>query len=237
MNHFMAKVVDALRSGFWLMRVSGPAWGAAVVASVMAALLASWAPGTMSAKTRDLRPSPLAPHEFDQYFQHAARHLPAAMDWRLLKALAWKESNFRPRARSAAGAIGIMQLMPATARSLGLTPRQALQPQLNIEAAAKYLQQMLAYWDHAPQSEAQPEQLRLALASYNWGIGNVRRALRGAGRLDSPEWGVIRPKAPRETRDYVDRVMQRFRAEQRGDHRPGRGPERPFLPVPALFQR
>ncbi|TVR47409.1 MAG: hypothetical protein EA402_01325 [Planctomycetota bacterium] len=223
----------------WVLGVTWPAWLTALLAAAASAILAGAAgqsygvaPASGStaggAAVAAQRPSPLPPHDYDILFQRAAlAHLPADVDWRLLKAIAWKESNFDPRARSHAGALGMMQLMPATARHLGLNERQALDPARNIDAGARYVGEMLGYWSQVPNSPRHPERLRLALASYNWGIGNVRRRLREVG-AQPPRWEAIRARAPLETRDYVHRVIeQRLAAELAKDHRPGRGPERP----------
>jgi hypothetical protein len=82
----------------------------------------------------------------------------------LLKAVAKVESNFRPLVTSSAGAMGIMQLMPATAASLGVA--EVFDPEQNIMGGAKYLRQMLDRFGG---------DIGLALGAYNAGPGAVAR--------------------------------------------------------------
>jgi soluble lytic murein transglycosylase-like protein len=86
------------------------------------------------------------------------------VDATLVRAVIQVESGFEPRARSSAGAVGLMQVMPATARQYGVTGRRLYDPRANIEAGIKHLKSLL---DHLP--------LHLALAAYNAGEGAVQR--------------------------------------------------------------
>jgi len=82
----------------------------------------------------------------------------------LLDALIWTESRYNPFAVSGAGAAGLGQLMPKTARELGVANR--FDPRANLAAAARYLKQMLEKFG----------KVHLALAAYNAGPGAVKRA-------------------------------------------------------------
>lgn len=104
-------------------------------------------------------------------------HFPALLDdlteygWLWVLAQAWQESRFDPVAVSAAGAIGIMQLMPGTALELGVDPRN---PRQNITGGVRYLSRQYQRMGEIPNYR---ERLRFALASYNGGRGWINRAL------------------------------------------------------------
>ncbi|MFP4644258.1 MAG: transglycosylase SLT domain-containing protein [Spirochaetales bacterium] len=109
---------------------------------------------------------------WDDAFRDAADEL--GWDWRLLAALAFKESRFDPNARSWAGAVGVMQLMPATARQFGNS--RLLNPEANIKAAAQFLAWLDETW--ADEIESQHTRRPFVLASYNVGRGHVQDARR-----------------------------------------------------------
>lgn len=105
----------------------------------------------------------------------------------LLEAVVWQESRWRPAAVSPKGAMGLMQLMPGTARELGVDPRD---PLANLEGGARYLRAQLNRFSG---------DVERALAAYNAGPGRVIRA-----------GGV--PNIP-ETRAYVAAVLGRLQAQ------------------------
>ena len=108
------------------------------------------------------------------------------VDWRLLAAQAYQESRFRPKARSWAGALGIMQVLPRTARSLGISG-DLHDPEVSIRAGALYMHRLGdRYYPELPLSE----RLRFALGAYNAGPGHImdgRRLARQKG-LDDSLW-------------------------------------------------
>ncbi|WP_220667939.1 lytic transglycosylase domain-containing protein [Raoultella ornithinolytica] len=106
----------------------------------------------------------------------------------LLSSVAATESGGDPFAESKAGAKGLFQFMPGTAKDMGLKGRDVFDPQKSADAAARYLRYLL---------EATGGDLEKTLASYNWGLGNVQK--KGMDNL------------PSETRNYVPKVMAGMR--------------------------
>jgi membrane-bound lytic murein transglycosylase F len=95
-------------------------------------------------------------------------------DWRLVASLIYQESQFDPRSKSWAGAIGIMQLMPATAKHYGA--KNPYNPKESIRAGFKYLKWLDNFWKtYVPNDE---ERIKFVLASYNIGFGHILDAMR-----------------------------------------------------------
>lgn len=116
----------------------------------------------------------------DAYFEEASEKY--NVDVKLLKAIAHAESNFNPNATSSSGAMGVMQLMPSTAKSLGIT--DAYNAYDNIMGGAKVIAEHLANYNG---------DVSLALAAYNAGSGNVAK------------YGGVPPFT--ETQNYIKKVL------------------------------
>ena len=126
-----------------------------------------------------------------RYADHvAAAAADNGVDPELVQAVIATESNFNPRAISAKGAQGLMQLMPATAAELGVA--DVWDPGENIRGGTAHLARLLQKFDDVP----------LALAAYNAGEGAVTR------------YGGVPPY--QETQDYVRKVMGRYERLREG---------------------
>lgn len=143
---------------------------AAVTSGSQASSAASTSGNTSSSSSTSL----------DAYFEKAAAKY--NVDVKLLKAIAHAESNFNPNATSSSGAMGVMQLMPSTAKSLGIT--DAYNAYDNIMGGAKVISQHLANYNG---------DVSLALAAYNAGSGNVAK------------YGGVPPFT--ETQNYIKKVL------------------------------
>lgn len=91
-------------------------------------------------------------------------------DWKLLAAQAYQESSFDPNAVSSMGALGLMQLMPATARSVGVSIDRAFDAETNLRGAALYISRLNERY--APVADKN-ERLKFVLAAYNAGPGHI----------------------------------------------------------------
>jgi soluble lytic murein transglycosylase-like protein len=158
------------------------------------------APGTSATAAAHAPSRLLAFFDVAPGYRQVRSHLREAstthnIDYELLQALIATESGFDSGAVSPKGAIGLMQVMPATAERYGLTSdrkasveKKLTDPRTNIRTGARYLSYLLQLF---------PGKLELALAAYNAGEGAVQRA---GNRI--PDF--------RETRNYVRTVMQLY---------------------------
>ena len=138
--------------------------------------------------------------DYDEAILRAARA--ADVHPALVRAVIVVESGFNPRAISRRGAIGLMQLLPATARRFGAF--NAFDPEQNIRAGALYLADLISRFG--------VDRLELVLAAYNAGEGAVEKYNR-----------QIPPY--RETRAYVPNVLKMYRALRAQTASPGQGGE------------
>lgn len=126
---------------------------------------------------------PVARTDFDAIIDKASTvH---GVDAGLIRSVIKTESGFKPGSTSPRGAMGLMQLMPGTARDMGVS--NAYDPYENIMGGTKYLKKMLDRY-HGDTAKA--------LAAYNWGPGNVDK---------NPD------RMPEETRNYISRVTGHYR--------------------------
>jgi membrane-bound lytic murein transglycosylase F len=164
--------------------------------------------------------------EYDEVLKKYATEL--SWDWRLLASQAFQESRFKPNARSWAGATGLLQLMPRTAREYGVT--DALNPEDNVAGAVRFLKWLTARWSARIPDEN--ERLKFILASYNCGAGHVEDAQRltekyGGDplRWDDVSYWLLQKSTQQYSADavvkfgfcrgiepvtYVSRILERF---------------------------
>lgn len=151
----------------------------------------------------------------------------AGVDWKLVTAVMAEESSFNPRAQSWMGAVGLMQILPRYSK---VSYEDLLTPELNIAEGIRYLQKNLrrhAYLDAE-------NQLKMALAAYNAGIGHLSEARRLTRELGNnpDEWDDVADTFLKlmeyqyysqsrygfvrgiETVQYVDKVMRRYETYQ-----------------------
>jgi soluble lytic murein transglycosylase len=120
----------------------------------------------------------------------------------LLKAIMRQESGFDPFARSKTGAVGLMQVMPGTARLMGVPEAQLWNERTNIEAGAWLLAHALAYWRTQPLDDPVP----FALAEYNAGRGTVLRWAPQGQRQTAAQFLAKLPNPG--VRKYIERVLR-----------------------------
>src|SRR4030042_1132433 len=129
---------------------------------------------------------PVVEEECTEYDEIIGKYcLLYGVDQNLIKIVIDKESQFNPRAVSRSGAQGLMQLMPATARILGV--KDAFDPDQNIEAGVRFLRNLIDMFEG---------NIQLALAAYHAGPGAVNR--------------INRVPTIHETVEYVDHIMSRY---------------------------
>ena len=149
--------------------------------------------------------------QYDELFKKVAAE--NNLDWTLLSAIAYTESRFLPNRTSHAGAMGLMQIMPITAKHFGYKPNQAQIDSINVVLAAKVIKTIDA---SLKINDINPDdKMKLILAGYNSGIGNLSRAMKKAkaDNANVKDWNVVKNYGRvnnNETRAYVDKVMNKW---------------------------
>ncbi len=119
---------------------------------------------------------------YDEIIQRNAKRI--NWDWRLVAAVVYQESKFNPNARSWCGAQGLMQLMPGTARELGVFSSEVYIPERNVKGGTDYLKKLEKKWSDISDYT---QRIKFILASYNAGIGHVSDAARLAEKNGYPK--------------------------------------------------
>lgn len=183
----------------WLVRADAPALREAVDRFFAAKRrngrltqrIDRWMAGTATLRTVTAREFRALVEErlprLQPWFEQAS--VQTGVDWRLLAALAYQESQWNERAQSPNGAVGVMMLMPQTAKLLGV--RDPLDPRENILAGARYFVQVRA---QIPARIPEPDRSWFAVAAYNIGYGHLESArviaqMRGR---DPDRWDEVR---------------------------------------------
>ena len=147
--------------------------------------------------------------DYDEHFQkYTKRYFGPHFDWRWFKAQAIAESHLRPDALSPVGAIGLMQVMPRTFREIQQENPHFVDvrvPRWNIAAGIWYDRYL--YRQDAWEPLADDEQLLLAFAGYNSGLGGALRAFKKTPK-PADSWLRVAPQAPEETQGYVSRIVK-----------------------------
>lgn len=172
-------------------------------------------------------PTPLTTlSPYDRIIKEQAKEL--GWDWRLLASLIYQESKFRVEAISHRNAVGIMQLMPNTAKAVGV--ENPLNPEESIRGGAQHLKRLLSLYSHSEIDSL--NRVKLTLAAYNAGEGRVRDIRKVALHkgLNPDNWESLKEAIPymrdgeklpqqllkhgnfkgRETINYVEEVIERY---------------------------
>jgi membrane-bound lytic murein transglycosylase F len=153
--------------------------------------------------------------DYDAHFRkYTKRYFGPHIDWRWFKAQGIAESGLEPDVASAAGARGVMQIMPDTYQEIREQNPHFLdvhQPRWNIAAGIYYDRHLYDKWRTPPPGE---ERLFFAFGSYNAGYGRIYQAFRQVPE-EAEFWHAVTPYVPPQTRHYVSRI-QRLMTEPAG---------------------
>lgn len=128
---------------------------------------------------------------YDSLIQKVTAEIWPGIDWQLIKCQVNQESSFNPRAVSSCGAIGLLQLLPATAEELGFIKDELYIPEKNLRVGITYLYRQYYRFPEIPNPV---ERIKFALASYNGGRGYINAALSLARKSSGPwrEWNYTK---------------------------------------------
>lgn len=176
-------------------------------------LSAAWTAPAQSRRATD---------KYDELFRkYSKQYFGVGFDWRVFKAQALTESNLNPDARSAVGALGIMQLMPSTFKEIQTRNpelEEVNDPRWNIAAGIYYNRRLWNSWNDHEQIQ---DRVRFMFGSYNAGRGTILKAKDTAAQsgLDARAWEnveTVAPKVPRwrheETLSYIRRIQAGYDA-------------------------
>jgi soluble lytic murein transglycosylase-like protein len=150
------------------------------------------------------RPRPMAINRISQYDKIIKKYSRRfGFDWRLVAAQIFAESRFISDAKSRVGAVGLMQIMPSTAKHMGLDPKLLLKPEQNISVGCLYDRRLYDRW----KNKKGQDRLAFTLASFNAGRSRV---LRAESRAGVRSWQGVKPQLPRETQNYVTKIFNKY---------------------------
>ncbi|MGB0370941.1 MAG: transglycosylase SLT domain-containing protein [Opitutales bacterium] len=183
-----------------------------IILGALGLLLISSLPFLLSSKVAVSRES----GDYDDLFRKYSRTYFGRLDWRYFKSQAFAESSLNPKAKSHAGAMGLMQLMPATYKEVrnkvGLS-RDPYHVESNIHAGILYNLSQYKKWT---EKRSEKDHLSLMFASYNAGFGNIYKAqkLERAQGRSAVKWSEIQRSLPKVTGNhakdtiyYVDKIF------------------------------
>jgi len=149
--------------------------------------------------------------EYDRLFQKVAYE--TGVDWHLLSAIAYKESRYQQGLKSHRGAVGLMQIMPTTAKHFNIPFEHLDDPLLNVIVSAKLIKEIEKSFNfrNAPERE----RMKIILAGYNSGIGNLFEARKMASEagVDCNNWEQLKVYGKinnPQTREFVSGVMKKY---------------------------
>ena len=171
-------------------------------------------PASKAAPQRARLPKRLA-HDFHSHIETRLPHLRSSFEaagretgfnWRVLAALGYQESRWRPAAVSPKGAQGVMMLMPLTVTKMGV--KNVFSPDENIMAGSRYL---LLMKERIPKRIRDPDRTLLAMAAYNIGIGHLEdaRIITQMRKKNPDRWADVRANLPRLSEPYWHKRVKR----------------------------